>query len=84
MTRPEAPMGDPGPFTCSFFTPSFHRLMFWQCAPLQPTPNPSYEWRNIAFSIEDILCFEALPLQAPKVCFFFFCLSYACQPYLPL
>ena len=43
---------DPHPFTCSFFTPYLHCLMFRQCRLPQPSPNPSSEWRKIPFSIE--------------------------------
>ena len=31
----------------------------------QSSPNPSYEWRKIPFSIEGILCSEALPFAGP-------------------
>ena len=43
---------DPHPFTCSFFTPYLHCLMFRQCRLPQPSPNPSSERRKIPFSIE--------------------------------
>ena len=40
---------DPHPFTCSFFTPYLHCLMFRQCRLPQPSPNPFSEWRIIFF-----------------------------------
>ena len=40
--------------------------------------------RKILFSTEAIPDFNALPLQARLACFFFFCLSFARQPYLTL
>src|SRR5699024_9413304 len=55
---------DPHPFTCSFFTPYLHCLMFRQYRLPQPSPTPSFEWREIPYSIETIPCFHALSLQA--------------------
>ena len=55
---------DPHPLTCSFFTSPFCWLMFWLCALPSAPSSPSSEWEKISLPIEDILCSNALPLQA--------------------
>ena len=63
---------DPHPFTCFFFTPYLHCLMFRQCRLPQPSPNPPSEWRIISFFIEVIPHFHVLPLQVrPSLLFSF-------------
>ena len=74
---------DPHPLTCSFFTPPFCCSMLELCA-LPSVLSKLVQRRKILFSTEAIPDFNALPLQARLGLLFFFCLSFARQPYLTL